>query len=84
MTANRLDYETLTGNLDASSTYKQLIENLTLAIEDAQSLSQMAKARASHHRAGQWAGFAKRVQAVVGIIEGLGQGAGKTSVGYRQ
>ena len=84
MTANRLPYETLTGNLDASATFKQLIENLTLAIEDAQSLSNMAKARSGHHRAGQWKGFAKCFQNATAIIEGLAQGAAKTSVGYRK
>ena len=84
MTTNRLDYETLTGNLDAQSTYKQLLEHLTLAIEDAQSLSNFAKARSDLPRDKQWAGFAQNFQKVSAIITTLAQGAAKTSVGFRQ
>lgn len=82
MTANRLPYETIGGNLSAEDTYKQLTENLQLAIEDAQSLSSMAKARSDTRRAAQWKAFATNFQKVQAIILDLAKAKARTSIGF--
>ena len=82
MSTNRLNYETLAGNLSSDETYKQLIENLTLATEDAQALSSMCKARNDLHRARGWLTFALNFQKIQGIITGFAKKRATSGIGF--
>ena len=84
MTKNRLDYETLAGNLSSAETYKQLIEHLTLAIEDAQALSDFAAARNDLPKATAWTGFALNFRKATKIITGIAKDRAAVSTGFTQ
>jgi hypothetical protein len=79
---NRLPYETLAGNLSSEETYKQLVENLRLATENAQSLSSMAKARNDLAKAKIWQGFADNFIKIQSIIILLAKAKAKSSIGF--
>jgi hypothetical protein len=80
---NRLDYETLAGNLDASATFKQLIEYLTLASEDMRKLRTIRK-RANDDIGGeQWGASTRRFEKVVSVITGIAHSRIKAGLGYK-
>lgn len=80
--SNRLDYETLAGNIDASATFKQLIEYLTLAGEDMRKMRALRK-RANDDLGGeQWGAVARRFEKVVLVVQGIAKSKQKVSVGF--
>ena len=79
---NRLPYETVGGNLSSDETFKQIIENLRLAAEDAQSLSSMAKARNDLSRSKGWKTFALNFQKVETIITTLAKTKSSSKIGF--
>lgn len=79
---NRLDYETLAGNLDAGATFKQLIEYLTLAAEDMRNLRRLRKIAGDDVGGEQWGACARRFEKVVAVVEGIHKSTQRTSVGF--
>lgn len=79
---NRLPYETLAGNLAPSETFKQLIENLRLAEEDARRLAVRCGPDVAKSRA--WTAFANNFNQIQTVLFGLASGKSqdRTSVGY--
>ena len=79
---NRLDYETLAGNLDASATFKQLIEYLKLASEDMRHLRKLRLIANDTIGGEQWGACARRFEKVVIVVEGIHKSTQRTQVGF--
>jgi hypothetical protein len=82
MTTNRLPYETSAGNLSASDTYAQLLENLRLAEEDCRLLGNMRKSAGDNPNYRRWRQIADNFLKVQKVISVLAEGKTKTSVGF--
>lgn len=79
---NRLDYETLAGNLDAGATFKQLIEYLKLASEDMRHLRRLRKQANDDVGGEQWGACARRFEKIVAVVEGIHKSTQRTQVGF--
>lgn len=84
MTANRLKYETLAGNLSPTDTFKQLLEQLRLAEEDARKLSNISTVRNDIAKAKAWTAFANNFHQIQLVLTSLatGKAPDKSTVGY--
>jgi len=78
---NRLPYETIAGNLSSNETFKQLLENLRLAEEDAHSLYSFNRTR-NDPRAAGWKTFAANFHKIQAIVTELAKSKAHSSVGF--
>jgi hypothetical protein len=81
---NRLPYQTTGGAFSASITFSQLIEFIRLAQEDCRALADWAKVYESRPKAKAWTAIAENFDKIVPVLERLGKGKTKTSVGFVQ
>lgn len=80
---NRLPYETIGGNLSPTDTFKQLIEYLRLAEEDARELMKLCKIRHENRKADAWLGTANNFQRIQTVVSALANSKTRSSLGYR-
>jgi hypothetical protein len=81
---NRLDYQTLGGDLSPKITFSQLIEFCRLAQEDFRALADWAKLHENKVKAKAWLTNADDFEKIIAVLTGLAKGKTKTSVGFRQ
>ena len=82
MSRNRLEYETLAGNIAPAETFKQLTEYLRLMEEDARSLRAHAKRRNDDSLGEMWGAIARNFKKIEAVVTGLAKDRTSTGVGF--
>lgn len=79
---NRLPYETISGDLSAEITFKQLIEYLILIEEDTRKIANLCSARGDTTSSERWNAIANNFDKVATVVTHLAKGKTSSSIGY--